>query len=71
MSNYVLGNIDGHMLPAVVHRNGVAYHGGENGGKPLDQVLITFFSPVSFILLILARSFGSQYGPFFSERPKL
>jgi hypothetical protein len=34
MSNHVFGNIDGHVLPAVVHRNGVAHHFGKDGGRP-------------------------------------
>src|SRR5262249_40272537 len=34
-----------------------------------DQGLISFFSLRAFIFWIFARSFGSAYGPFFSERP--
>ena len=51
VSDHVLGHIDRHMLPAVVHGDRVAR---QNPGKMVDardQVFSTFFSPVSFISL--------------------
>jgi hypothetical protein len=44
VSNHVFCNIDGHVLPAVMHRNGVTHHFGKNGGSPGPRLNNSFFS---------------------------
>lgn len=44
--NHVLRDVNRHMTPAVVHRNRMPHHLGENGAAPApsaDYSLLTFF----------------------------
>ena len=68
VTDHIFGDVNGHMLAAVVHGEGVAHKVGENRGGAAPG-FSTRFSPAAFISCTRFSRTGRTYGPFLTLLP--